>query len=534
MTTLNVLYIWRKGTLIHTSLLEKRSLTLSGSEDADIPLTPLGETALFITPKEQFFQIYTMESGQRKKQHDVGFGELFTLKDINLVILKTEKTVYENQRSGEEQKSLNIDFIEEIIAWSQNMSSSGATVKSVCEGFLDIIMQKSQAQNGFIVLNPEGIPEILAAQKIDIRGAFRALEHLPPSMLKDIIKNGTTVLLPEEIKTETKAFTTIFIKGLQSVAGFPIVINHKVLGIIYLGFKNILRELESSLQKDLEKIASLVGLLLKQAILRSEIQLTNQTATPPSSLEKGRILVGESPEMSELYRSIEKVAAIPIPVFIFGETGTGKELVAKEIHRYSPREKKNFIPINCAAIPENLVEGLLFGHKKGAFTGAMTDSPGLIEQAHQGTLFLDEIADLPMQMQIKLLRVLQEKKVRRVGETQERSVDFRLISASHKDLKALSEKELFRIDLYYRVAGATIETPPLKNRLGDLILLAETFKKRFCQQNNLPQKAFSEDALKVMAEYPWPGNVRELEHVVARASVMADAESINPNDLGIF
>lgn len=230
-------------------------------------------------------------------------------------------------------------------------------------------------------------------------------------------------------------------------------------------------------------------------------------------------LVGKSKKMREVYNLIEKVAASNANVLILGESGTGKELVAKAIHYNSARKEKPFVAVNCGAIPENLMESELFGHKKGSFTGAIADRPGLFEQAQGGTLFLDEIGEIPLQLQTKLLRVLQEREFRKVGGTEDRRVDVRIVAASNKELEAQVKEGTFREDLFYRINVVQIRMPSLRERPEDIPLLVEHFYKKFAQTSPAAEM-IAGDALKVLMSYPFPGNVRELENLVERCTVL--------------
>jgi len=244
-------------------------------------------------------------------------------------------------------------------------------------------------------------------------------------------------------------------------------------------------------------------------------------------------MIGSCPQMMELFRRIRKVAQTNSTVLINGESGTGKELVARAIHQLSDRKDMEMISVNCAAIPENLIESELFGHEKGAFTGATTNRTGLVEAANGSTLFLDEIGELPLDAQARLLRVLQESEIRKVGSVQSRKVDVRLVAATHRDLKQLVIDGDFREDLYYRINVMTLLLPPLKERGNDILELADAILERTCKRLKSPLLRFTDDAIQAIATYPWPGNVRELENAIERAVVLAETEEIGVELLAI-
>ncbi len=243
-------------------------------------------------------------------------------------------------------------------------------------------------------------------------------------------------------------------------------------------------------------------------------------------------MLGSSPQMQKSFDSIRKVAPSEAPVLLLGESGTGKELAARAIHRLSPRREGPFVAINCGAIPENLLESELFGHEKGAFTGAHAQKPGRIEGARNGTLFLDEIGELPPMLQVKLLRFLQEGQIQRVGGTKDITVDVRVVASTNADLEKLMADSRFREDLYYRLAVVIIPMPSLQDREGEIPLLARSFLERYASESRKKIAGFSPKALNAMETYTWPGNVRELENRVRRAVIMAEGSQITPADLG--
>ena len=244
-------------------------------------------------------------------------------------------------------------------------------------------------------------------------------------------------------------------------------------------------------------------------------------------------MIGSCPQMMELFRRIRKVALTNSTVLINGESGTGKELVAKAIHKLSSRCDNEMISVNCAAIPENLIESELFGHEKGAFTGATATRTGLVEAAHGSTLFLDEIGELPLEAQARLLRVLQESEIRKVGSVQSKKVDVRLVVATHRDLKQLVVDGLFREDLYYRINVKTLLIPLLRDRGNDILELADAILIRTCKRLKTPVLSFADSASQAIAKYPWPGNVRELENAIERAVVLAEDAVIGEELLAI-
>lgn len=277
----------------------------------------------------------------------------------------------------------------------------------------------------------------------------------------------------------------------------------------------------------------LLNLTVERAFRLAELQAENrrlQLAYQPDALAG---LTTRDPGMLRVCRTIEKVASSNATVLLLGESGTGKELLARGLHQASQRKPGKFVAINCAAIPENLLESELFGYEKGAFTGAAKTTLGKIETASGGTLMLDEIGDLPFSLQAKLLRFLQERTIERIGGRQEIAVDVRIVCATHQDLMALTKESRFREDLYYRLAEIVVEIPPLRSRVGDAALLAHAFVRRFAQEQNRGSLTLSEDAVRAIEAHGWPGNIRELENCIKRAVIMTDGSQITRDDIGL-
>jgi len=277
----------------------------------------------------------------------------------------------------------------------------------------------------------------------------------------------------------------------------------------------------------------LLGLTIARAYRVYDLQQENlrlQSMRQPDALDG---VLTRDPEMLRIGRTMEKVAGINATVMLLGESGTGKELLARGLHALSPRSAERFVAINCAAIPENLLESELFGYEKGAFTGAAKTTPGKIEVADRGTLMLDEIGDLPLPLQGKLLRFLQERVIERLGGRREIPVDVRIVCATHRDLRTLISEGRFREDLYYRLAEIVVTIPPLRMRQGDAALLAHAFTRRFAAEYNRASVILRDDALRAVDAHAWPGNVRELENCIKRAVIMADGNQISAADLGL-
>lgn len=278
-----------------------------------------------------------------------------------------------------------------------------------------------------------------------------------------------------------------------------------------------------------------IGLIVRRALELRLLEEENRKLAAKANKDErvlGRMITA-APEMIRVARTIERVANTNVSVMLLGASGTGKELLARGLHESSDRADGAFVAINCAAIPENLLESELFGHEKGAFTGAVKTTEGKIEQAGGGTLFLDEVGDIPLQLQVKLLRFLQERVIERVGSRTSIAVDTRIVCATHQDLEAMIAEGRFREDLYYRLAEIVVKIPSLAERPGDPVLLAKAFLNRFAAEMNPKVKGFAADALAAIDAWHWPGNVRELENRIKRAVIMADGKLVSSADLDL-
>ena len=284
-------------------------------------------------------------------------------------------------------------------------------------------------------------------------------------------------------------------------------------------------------QKPLD--ADTLSLVIARAFYLHAIQQENRRMLQIQSDSPLSGIISRDPGMLKVCRSVEKVAPSSATVMLLGDSGSGKELIARGLHNLGARSDKRFVAINCAAIPEHLLESELFGYEKGAFTGAQRQTLGKLELAHGGTFFLDEIGDMALALQAKLLRFLQERVIERVGGRSEISIDVRIVCATHQNLKSLAESGRFREDLFYRLSEIVLMIPPLRDRVGDSALLAHHFKNKFCARESRSVLNFSPDALAVIESYGWPGNVREMENCIRRAVIMADGPQITAADLGL-
>ena len=351
-----------------------------------------------------------------------------------------------------------------------------------------------------------------------VPGAVEAIKIIESASVELVI---TDLKMPEvdglslvrHIKENYRNTGVMMITGYPSIEGAVDAVKSGAEEYLSKPFTN--EELSNAVKRSLEKL-----------------DLRRRAETPTDRLPKSHQgFIGESEAMSQIWRNINKASQSSATVLITGESGTGKELVARAIHYSSQRSSAQFVPINCGGIPENLLESELFGYVKGAFTGATETRAGFFQTAEGGTIFLDEISETSLSMQVKLLRVLQDKEVFLVGARKSHKVDVRIIAATNKDLLTLVKKDAFREDLFYRLNVITIDIPPLRDRVDDIPLLVRYFSEKFSREFGKPEPFFSEKALMVLKKYDWPGNVRELENIIQRLVVMTEGDTIDVPDL---
>ena len=395
---------------------------------------------------------------------------------------------------------------------------------------LELIFEVVPAERGAILLDGKGIDNLSS-----IFARHRLSQATQPvrvsrTVARQVLEQGVSVLGTDVPQSGGLGqVESLLSSRVRSLLCVPLSVFQKVIGCIYLDTTLSGGRFE---RDDLELVAGIAGICaaaLENARRLQWLEQENLRLSTEINLEHN--MVGETACMKELYQFLSRVAPSDTTVLIQGESGTGKELAARAIHRNSQRGNRPFIAINCAAIPEGLLESELFGHERGAFTGAVTQKKGRLELAHGGVLFLDEIGELVPGLQVKLLRVLQEREFERLGGTRPISIDVRLIAATNKNLEEAVKAKTFREDLYYRLNVVSLVMPPLRERHDDIPILAAYFVNKFAAKCKVKPKTFSRDAMACLTHYDWPGNVRELENAIERALVLGVADVIQPEDL---
>ena len=403
------------------------------------------------------------------------------------------------------------------------------------ESMMDAVIEITRADKGFLILS-EGKDDlhIKVARNIDRETIQDAVEQISDSILAKVVQQKQPIIVSDAIHhTEFKSAQSVINLQLSSVMCAPLVHKGNLIGVIYVGNENVANLFERAHLDLLTVFASQASLLLANAILINDLKLDNRNLNQRIEEMRFGTIIGSCPAMRAVFNTIEKVAPTAVNVLVLGETGTGKELIASEIHTRSPRAQKPLVTINCGAIPESLLESELFGHVKGAFTGASHTREGKFQAADGGTIFLDEIGEMPLNLQVKLLRVLQERTITKVGATKSESIDIRVIAATHVNLEEAIREGKFREDLYYRLNVVQLILPPLRKRGDDVVLIAKYLITKVCEELKLATKELGPQAIQALKRYDWPGNIRQLENRLKKAIVLADSSILTPADLDL-
>jgi transcriptional regulator with GAF, ATPase, and Fis domain len=420
-----------------------------------------------------------------------------------------------------------------LVRFSERLLAASDLGRALDE-LLDALLEVTHAEKGFVILLEDGRTTVKTARNVAREQIAGAVERVSDSIVQRVLETRRPIVVADALHDATwSASSSVVNLRLCSVMCAPLMDRGEPFGAIYLGNDSVVSLFG---EKDLEALtvfAAQASLLVQNARMLEGLRRENEALRVAVAERQFGDLIGSGPSMREVFRRIERVAATDVSVLVTGETGTGKELVAREIHRRSPRAAGPFVAVNCGAIPESLLETELFGHVKGAFTGAVAKRDGKFQAASGGTLFLDEIGDMPLQLQVKLLRALQERAVTRVGDARAEPVDIRVIAASNRVLADEIAAGRFREDLYYRLDVVSIPLPPLRERGEDLVVIARWFLQKFARETGGGERSFSAPAVAALRRHSWPGNVRELENRIRKAVVLADAPVVGPEDLGL-
>jgi transcriptional regulator with GAF, ATPase, and Fis domain len=390
-------------------------------------------------------------------------------------------------------------------------------------GLLDTLIEGLGADRGFVVVREAGEFRATASRNFRSEALSQAEESISRSIARTVMESGRAVLIGDASMTEPYSKQASILRlSLRSVLCAPLVASDEAFALIYLENRQVTNRFTEDQRDMLDEVCALAAPRLRAAVAMSQAQRRAEALEHSHSQSDG--ILTSDPEMTRVLQTVHQIATTDLPVLIEGETGTGKELIARAVYRHSARVKGPFIALNCAAIPATLIGSELFGFVQGAFTGANRDRVGFIGAAHRGTLFLDEIGDLPLDLQPHLLRVLQSGEFTRLGNSRTEQVDVRFIAATNRDLESEVKARRFRADLFFRLSAITLRLPPLRNRPHDVRLLAEHFIRTSAARYGRPTPQLTEDCVAALMSYSFPGNVRELESEMARLTALASAE----------
>lgn len=477
-------------------------------------------------------------NGKKKRRTRLAHGDRIELGGAQLTFSALSELPFEWVTSQPGATATDIEGLRRLQVFSERLMTR-RSVDDLLEAMLDDVLELTRAGSGLVLLvdpveGDTGVPRVRASRNVNRQAVNESAIPMSDSIVRQVLETKRPVIVSDALSDTTfgKSESVIALR-LSSVMCVPLLNQGEVIGAIYVGNDEI-KSLFNKKQLDLLTIyAAQASLILQNALLVSTLRADKEKLSAELEDKHFGEIIGSCASMLEVFRKLQKVAGTDISVLITGETGTGKELIARELHRRSHRVKGPFVTVNCGAIPENLIESEMFGHVRGAFTGAVNSRAGKFQQADGGTLFLDEIGELTPQLQVKLLRALQEKVVCRVGDSRPEKCDIRIVAATNRALEEMIKTGEFREDLYYRLNVVNLWLPPLRSRGDDVLIIAKALLSKYAEEFSSKVKGFSPQAFAAIRKYSWPGNVRQLENRIKKALVLCDRPLLSPEDLDI-
>ncbi|HIA00701.1 MAG TPA: GAF domain-containing protein [Myxococcales bacterium] len=467
-------------------------------------------------------------NGRRRKSHKLGDQDSVRVGPAQMTFSLFDEVIDELGPSDDTAGQQALAAMEKLESFSERLFDT-YDVDKLLEQFMDDVIELSGADKGFMILLNKDEPVVRVARNIERKTLDSNAVAFSDSIVQKVLASKRPIIVSDALHDqEFSGSTSIINLRLCSVMAVPLLSKGNMLGLIYVGNDNIVNLFRPYQLDVLRVFASQAALIIANAILVNELKLDKLRLEGELEDLRYGAIIGSCVAMREIYTKIDKVASTDISVLIEGETGTGKELIAREIHERSDRARGPFVTINCGAIPENLLESELFGHVRGAFTGAVATTVGKFQAADKGTLFLDEVGEMPLNLQVKLLRAIQEKQITRVGESRGIDIDIRIVAATNKILIQEAREGRFREDLYYRLNVVKVGLPRLHERGNDVEQIALYLLKKYTKELGSKIKGFTKDTFKSMKRYEWPGNIRELENRIKKAIVFADTPMITP------
>ena len=517
---------------------DKKLTSIGSSPENDIVLPdPLVQDGFAIRFDGQIYTVLALKktdfvvNGKKRGKHKLSHDDRIVIGSCELRFVMLDDVAPTAEEAGE--TIADIDAYTKLYEFSERLFHQ-RDLGELLDALMDAVVEITNADKGFLVLLEGDTVDVKVARNVNKENIADAVTQLSDSIVAKVIRTRKPVIVSDAMRDdEFAAAKSVMQLKVSSVICVPLLDRGRLIGLIYVGNDSIRDLFQQDTLRVLTVFASQASLIVANALLLNELRVDNRRLH--ERLEQYRFgeIVGTSAPMQQVFRKVEKISATDISVLITGETGTGKELIAREIHNRSPRTGKPFITINCGAIPENLLESELFGHVKGAFTGAVANKQGKFQAADGGTLFLDEIGEMPIELQVKLLRAIQEKIVYRVGDTRPETVDIRILAATNRELEKEIAAGRFREDLYYRLNVVNVELPPLRARGEDVLVIARYLLSRYSREYDSKVKGLSPNAAVAIRKHNWPGNIRELENRIKKAIVLCESTVIGPDDLGL-
>ncbi len=517
---------------------DKKLTSIGSGPDNDIVLPdPLVQDGFAIRFDGQIYTVLALKktdfvvNGKKRGKHKLTHDDRIVIGSCELRFVMVDEQAPTAEEAGE--TIADIDAYTKLYEFSERLIHQ-RDLGELLDALMDAVVEITNADKGFLVLLEGETVDVKVARNVNKENIADAVSQLSDSIIAKVIRTRKPVIVSDALRDdEFAAAKSVMQLKVSSVICVPLLDRGRLLGLIYVGNDSIRDLFQHDTLRVLSIFASQASLIVANALLLNELKVDNKRLN--DRLEQYRFgeIVGTSPPMQAVFRKVEKISGTDISVMITGETGTGKELIAREIHNRSPRAQKPFVTINCGAIPENLLESELFGHVKGAFTGAVANKLGKFQAADGGTLFLDEIGEMPIELQVKLLRAIQEKVVYRVGDTRPETVDIRILAATNRELEKEIAAGRFREDLYYRLNVVNVELPPLRVRGDDVLVIARYLISRYSREYDAKVKGLSPNAAVGIRKHSWPGNIRELENRIKKAIVLCESSVIGPDDLGL-
>lgn len=526
--------------------LDRRIIRIGAAPDNEIVLPGPGVQAhhAFVSFDQKTFSMNASDgegtffaAGKQRKNHKLTDGEVILIDDhiLRFSLRDIPAPTRSPARNGIRPE---LDRFRALHRFARKLMAL-SDVDTLLAELLDELIGLSGADKAFLLLTLDGPPRVHVSRNVDRSALDPENIAVSDSIVQRVLASGEPLIIADALSDAAfRNARSVMRLKVSSVMGIPLTIRGQTLGLIYLGNDNAVAHFTPDLLDVMSIFAAEAGLILEAALARRDLQSKVDVLTTEIRQTRFGEIIGACDAMRDIYKKISRIASTDISVLVEGETGTGKELVARAIHQRSNRANGPFVVINCGAIPENLLESELFGHVRGAFTGAIATVQGKFQAANKGTLFLDEIGEMPLPLQVKLLRVLQERVVTKVGESRAEPIDIRIVAATNQRMAESVKEGRFREDLYYRLNVVNLLLPPLRERGDDIVVIARWFIGRhgpdiLGSENKSPLPSLTRDAIAAIKRWRWPGNIRELENRIRKAIVFCENGVITASDLDL-